>query len=47
VQEGQLTFAQALLASMQDRPVKGMTRSQDHGLRSYLARKYRIAPSEA
>lgn len=46
-QEGQLTFAQALLASMQDRPVKGMTRSQDHGLRSYLARKYRIAPSVA
>jgi soluble lytic murein transglycosylase-like protein len=47
VQDGQLTFAQALLASMQDRPVKGMTRSQDHGLRSYLARKYRIAPSVA
>lgn len=46
-QEGQLTFAQALLASMQDRPVKGMTRSQDHGLRSYLARKYRIAPTVA
>ncbi|TAN31156.1 MAG: lytic transglycosylase domain-containing protein [Castellaniella sp.] len=46
-QEGQLTFAQALLASMQDKPVKGMTRSQDHGLRSYLARKYRIAPSVA
>lgn len=46
-QESQLTFTQALLASMQDRPVKGMTRSQDHGLRSYLARKYRIAPSVA
>jgi hypothetical protein len=46
-QEGRLTFAQALLASMQDKPVKGMTRSQDHGLRSYLARKYRIAPSVA
>ena len=40
-------FAQALVASMQDKPVKGLTRAQDHGLRSYLARKYRIAPSVA
>ncbi|CAM5218351.1 Transglycosylase SLT domain-containing protein OS=Castellaniella defragrans OX=75697 GN=HNR28_000744 PE=3 SV=1 [Castellaniella defragrans] len=40
-------FTQALLASMQDKPVKGLTRAQDHGLRSYLARKYRIAPSVA
>jgi hypothetical protein len=44
---GASAFAQALLSSMQDRPVKGMTRAQDHGLRSYLARKYRIAPSVA
>ncbi|HEX7386890.1 MAG TPA: lytic transglycosylase domain-containing protein [Castellaniella sp.] len=41
------SFTQALVASMQDRPVKGLTRAQDHGLRSYLARKYRIAPSVA
>lgn len=42
-----LNFNQALLASMQDKPIKGLTKAQDHGLRSYLARKYRIAPSVA
>lgn len=42
-----LGFTQALLASMRDKPVEGLTRSQDHALRSYLARKYKIAPNVA
>ena len=47
VPPGLPSFTQALVASMQDKPVKGLTRAQDHGLRSYLARKYRIAPTVA
>jgi soluble lytic murein transglycosylase-like protein len=42
-----LNFAQALVASLRDQPISGVTKAQDHALRSYLARKYRIAPSVA
>lgn len=44
---GGLDFTRALQQSLQDEPLKGVTRAQDHGLRSYLARKYHIAPSVA
>jgi hypothetical protein len=47
VQAGVPGFMQAVSASIHDRSVSGATASQVHGLRSYLARKYRISPSVA
>ncbi|MDY0308873.1 MAG: lytic transglycosylase domain-containing protein [Castellaniella sp.] len=44
---GRLTFASALAASLRDQPIPGVTQAQAHALRSYLARKYRIASSVA
>jgi soluble lytic murein transglycosylase-like protein len=44
---GRMTFAGALAASLRDQPIQGVTQSQLHALRSYLARKYRIANSVA
>ncbi len=44
---GRLTFAGALAASLRDQPIQGVTQAQAHALRSYLARKYRIASSVA
>jgi len=44
---GPLDFMQALAASMRDQPIPGVTAAQVQGLRSYLSRKYRIAPSVA
>ncbi|WP_322996349.1 lytic transglycosylase domain-containing protein [Castellaniella sp.] len=40
-------FMQALAASMRDQAIPGVTAAQAQGLRSYLARKYRIAASVA
>ncbi|MFT0533016.1 transglycosylase SLT domain-containing protein [Castellaniella hirudinis] len=40
-------FMQALAASMRDQPIPGVSAAQTQGLRSYLARKYRISPSVA
>ncbi len=44
---GRLGFAAALAASLRDQPIQGVTQAQAHALRSYLARKYRIANSVA
>lgn len=44
---GRTTFAGALAASLRDQPIQGVTQAQLHALRSYLARKYRIAGSVA
>lgn len=44
---GRLTFASALAASLRDQPIQGVTQAQAHALRSYVARKYRIASSVA
>ncbi|MGB7483004.1 MAG: lytic transglycosylase domain-containing protein [Castellaniella sp.] len=44
---GPLSFAGALTASLRDEPIQGATQAQAHALRSYLARKYRIAHSVA
>ncbi|MGE4452388.1 MAG: transglycosylase SLT domain-containing protein [Castellaniella sp.] len=44
---GRLSFAGALAASLRDQPIPGVTQAQAHALRSYLARKYRIASSVA
>lgn len=43
----QLSFSQALKASVDGRRVDGITAAQSQALRSYLARKYRIAHSVA
>lgn len=43
----QLSFSQALQASVEGRHVEGITAAQGQALRSYLARKYRIAHSVA
>ncbi len=40
-------FFQAVAASMRDQPIPGVSAGQAQGLRSYLARKYRIASSVA
>jgi soluble lytic murein transglycosylase-like protein len=40
-------FMQAVSASMRGQAIPGVTTAQAQGLRSYLARKYRIAPSVA
>jgi soluble lytic murein transglycosylase-like protein len=40
-------FMQAVRASMREQPIPGVTAAQAQGLRSYLSRKYRIAPSVA
>ncbi len=42
---GRLSFAGALAASLHDEPIPGATQAQVHALRSYLARKYRVAHS--
>ncbi|MFC4297109.1 transglycosylase SLT domain-containing protein [Castellaniella hirudinis] len=47
IEPGRTTFAGALAASLRDQPIQGVTQSQSHALRSYLARKYRIANSVA
>ncbi|MHA3904660.1 lytic transglycosylase domain-containing protein [Castellaniella sp. WN] len=47
VGNGRLSFAGALAASLRDQPIPGVTQAQAHALRSYLARKYRIANSVA
>ncbi|GAA0217571.1 lytic transglycosylase domain-containing protein [Castellaniella daejeonensis] len=44
---GRLTFTGALAASLRDQPIPGVSQAQAHALRSYLARKYRIANSVA
>lgn len=44
---GPLDFMQALSASMREQAIPGVTAAQAQGLRSYLARKYRIASSVA
>ncbi len=44
---GRLSFASAMAASLRDQPIQGVTQAQAHALRSYLARKYRIASSVA
>lgn len=41
------SFSQALSDSLNDRAIPGVTRAQAQSLRSYLARKYRIAPGVA
>lgn len=40
-----LSFSRALAASLHDQAIPGITTSQAHALRSYLARKYKIASS--
>lgn len=44
---GRMGFSAALAASLRDQPIQGVTQAQAHALRSYLARKYRIASSVA
>jgi soluble lytic murein transglycosylase-like protein len=40
-------FATFMAASLRDQPIQNVTQAQAHALRSYLARKYRIAPTVA
>jgi soluble lytic murein transglycosylase-like protein len=40
-------FSAFLAASLRDQPIQGVTQAQAHALRSYVARKYRIASSVA
>jgi soluble lytic murein transglycosylase-like protein len=47
MEAGRMSFSAALAASLRDQPIQGVTQAQAHALRSYLARKYRIASSVA
>ncbi|MFV0284344.1 MAG: transglycosylase SLT domain-containing protein [Castellaniella sp.] len=47
VKTARSAFVGALAASLRGQPIQGVTRDQEHALRSYLARKYRIAGSVA
>ncbi|HUG59554.1 MAG TPA: lytic transglycosylase domain-containing protein [Candidimonas sp.] len=43
----QLNFSKALIASVAGQPIAGVTAAQEQALRSYIARKYKIAHSVA
>lgn len=47
VEDGDLSFLQALTESIEDPKISGVSQNQELALRSYIARKYRIASSVA
>ena len=47
LEDGDLSFLQALTESIEDPKISGVSQNQELALRSYIARKYRIASSVA